>query len=222
MNMRPRHNCPAATLRHMTLFFMTDQVQCGMAEAAENFLDGFHTHFVHAGWIRRDAHRQTVTAQVSRIADGVQAIYRGEGLQSGLLSRLLECQRQDSMGRFRLPGVAEIEYRDAKGKTLLITAWLTPETSCRLRIHARIATRRGWLPAWLKRLVLRRLFAVILRQDKSILEKTSANMARFQAAEATVTPTQPLDSPLDLLGPHIRRLLAGQTLEEAKTQIFEL
>lgn len=192
-------------------FYLTDTVHCGLAEAAENFLDGSHTHFVHAGWIRRDSQRQTVTAEVRRLADGIEARYSNEGLQSGLISRLLEGSRTESFGRFRLPGVAEIEYRGNAGLNLLITAWLTPEDSGRLRIHARVATRRGLAPAWLKRLILHRLFGVILRQDKTILEQTQANAARFPAAPH-------LNTPLDLLGPSIRRLLAGEALDDTVTR----
>jgi phenylpropionate dioxygenase-like ring-hydroxylating dioxygenase large terminal subunit len=197
-------------------FFMTDSVQCGIVEAAENFLDGFHTHFVHAGWIRRDAKRQTVKAGVHRLADGIEARYSDEGLQSGLISSLLEGDRQASMGRFRLPGIAEIEYRGRRGLTLLVTAWLTPEAPGRLRIHARVATRRGLVPAWFKRLLLRRLFGVILRQDKAILEATHANIARFRG---TGLVSRPLDSPLDLLGPAIRRLVAGESLDPSEERV---
>lgn len=191
-------------------FFMTDTVQCEITQAAENFLDGFHTHFIHAGWIRRDSQRQTITASVHELADGVEARYSDEGLQSGLISRLLEGDRQASMGRFRLPGIAEIEYRGRHGLNLLITAWLTPEAPGRLRIHARVATRHGRLPSWLKKAILSRLFAVILRQDKTILEQTHANIARFDQAGQQASL---LDSPLDLLGPSIRRLIAGEQLD---------
>lgn len=189
-------------------FFMSDIVHCEMADAAENFLDGFHTHFVHAGWIRRDKRRQQVSARVSALTDGIEARYSEEGLQSGLISQLFEGSRSHSMGRFRLPGLAEIEYHGQRGLNLLVSAWLTPETPQRLRLHARIATRRGYLPAGLKRLLLRRLFGVILRQDKAILEETQANRLRF-----AMTP--PLDTELDLLGPAIRQLLRGEQLDPA-------
>jgi phenylpropionate dioxygenase-like ring-hydroxylating dioxygenase large terminal subunit len=188
-------------------FFLVDTVRCAAAEAAENLLDGSHTHFVHAGWIRREGHRQDVKAEVRRIANGIEARYSEEGLQSGLISSLLEGSRTESFGRFRLPGVAEIEYRGRRGLNLLATAWLTPETEGQLRVHLRVATRRGLAPAWLKRVFLRRLFCVILRQDKTILEVTHANRARFAAAGLDAPC---LDSPLDLLGPSIRRLLAGE------------
>jgi phenylpropionate dioxygenase-like ring-hydroxylating dioxygenase large terminal subunit len=220
--LHPQTDTPAPTLPSgypddADVFFMTEQVHCTIADAAENFLDGFHTHFVHAGWIRRDTQRQSVTVHVRRIADGVEAIYTNEGLQSGLISRLLERKRQESVGRFRTPAVAEIEYRSPQGRSLCITAWFTPETSTRLRVHARIATAPGWWPAWLKAWVLRRLFSVILRQDKTILEITSANKARFMATDGPAAQPAPLDSPLDLLGPHIRSLLAGEALQGLDT-----
>jgi hypothetical protein len=187
---------------------MSDTVHCEMADAAENFLDGFHTHFVHAGWIRRDSRRQRVSARVSLLADGIEARYSEEGLQSGLISQWLEGSRSHSMGRFRLPGLAEIEYHGQRGLNLLVSAWLTPETPQRIRLHARIATRRGYLPAGLKQLLLRQLFGVILRQDKAMLEQTHANRLRFAAHT-------PLDTELDLLGPGIRQLLRGEPLDPA-------
>src|SRR5690606_22724362 len=87
--------------------WLHDQVRCSLLEAAENFLDAFHTHFVHAGWIRQDARRQRVMAEVRAIDDGVEARYSEEGKQAGLLSRLLESSRGESFGRFRLPGVGD-------------------------------------------------------------------------------------------------------------------
>ncbi|HTA38845.1 MAG TPA: Rieske 2Fe-2S domain-containing protein, partial [Candidatus Acidoferrales bacterium] len=69
-------------------FVMTDRLTCGLVEAAENFLDGFHTHFVHAGLVRMPSRRQRVAVVTSEIPNGVMATYRGEGVQSGLLSRL--------------------------------------------------------------------------------------------------------------------------------------
>lgn len=197
-------------------FFLVDTVRCSAAEAAENLLDGSHTHFVHAGWIRRDSRRQSVKAEVRRLPDGIEARYSEEGLQSGLVSSLLEGSRTESFGRFRLPGVAEIEYRGKNGLNLLATAWLTPEDENQFRVHVRVATRRGLVPAWLKQLFLRRLFGLILRQDKDILEVTRANHDRFSALGAA-PPL--LDSPLDLLGPSIRRLLAGAALEDGVERV---
>lgn len=201
---------PPSIEKDVDTFFLVECVHCSAAEAAENLLDGSHTHFIHAGWIRRDGHRQDVKAEVRRIDNGIEARYSEEGLQSGLVSSLLEGSRTESFGRFRLPGVAEIEYRGKHGLNLLATAWLTPEDAERLRVHIRVATRRGLAPAWLKRIFLHRLFGIILKQDKRILELTRANQARFKTYGP---PTPLLDSPLDLLCASIRRLLAGETLD---------
>jgi nitrite reductase/ring-hydroxylating ferredoxin subunit len=206
-----------AVVEDVDVFFMTDTVQCEIDEGAENFLDGFHTHFVHAGWIRRDSKRQTVTAEVRLLANGVEARYSNESLQSGLVSRLFEGSRTESFGRFYLPGIAEIEYRGKRGLNLLITAWLTPESKGSLGFHARIATRQGIIPAWLKKVFLRRLFGVILGQDKTILEQTRANIIRFEETG----PTPPLlNTELDLLGPSIRHLLAGDVLDDSVERVL--
>jgi phenylpropionate dioxygenase-like ring-hydroxylating dioxygenase large terminal subunit len=207
---------PAEQSQAVDTFWITDQVQCSLQDAAENFLDGFHTHFVHAGWIRHDTQRQKISARVHPLADGVEAVYSEEGKQSGLISRLLEGQRGISMGRFRLPGLAEIEYRDRRNRlTLLVSAWMTPCSDGQVRLFARVATRRGWLPALLKRSLLRPMFGVILRQDRQILERVSSNQRRFEA-----TPATPLDGPQDLLGPSIRALLEhGQPLHFAPREV---
>ena len=188
-------------------FVITGAVECDVAAGAENFLDGSHTHFVHAGLVRQKAKRQTVTVRVTAIPGGVEARYSGEARQSGWLSRLFEPSRTQSMGRFYLPGVAEIEYRNPRGLTLMVTAWLTPERQGAIRVFARVLTpRRGW-PHWIKEAVLRRAFGAIFKQDKRILELASANARHFGDSKE-------LDSPLDVLAAHIRQLLAGNAIPD--------
>lgn len=205
-------SAPSESSQIVDTFWITDDVQCSLQDAAENFLDGFHTHFVHSGWIRHDRQRQKISARVRPLADGVEAVYSEEGKQSGFISRLFERERGISMGRFRLPCLAEIEYRDRSDElNLLVSAWLVPCGDSRLLLFARIATRHGKLPALIKRYVLSKLFRVILRQDRQILEKVSANKLRFQGALPT-----PLDGEQDLLGLSIRQLL-----EDGKPLMFE-
>ena len=55
--------------------------------------------------------------------------------------------------------------------------------------------------------VLQPLFKVILKQDRQILEKVSANQQRFAQVPLRWHRSTPLDSSLDLLGPWIRQLL---------------
>lgn len=216
---------PAATDddQPLDLFWMHQQLRCSLLDAAENFLDAFHTHFVHAGWVRRDARRQAVLAQVQALPDGVQARYSEEGLQAGLLSRLFEGSRGESFGRFRLPGLAEIEYRNRDGElNLLISAWLTPGADGELQVIARIATRRGWLPASLKKMLLKPLFWVVLGQDKRILERISAQSLQFAQCDEPFGPQRRLDGRQDLLGPHIRQLLEAGRLDAFEPYSLQL
>lgn len=209
---------PASQAGTLDTFWMTTRIQTSLTDAAENLLDGFHTHFVHSGWIRHDRQRQRIIARVQPIEGGVEAIYSEEGRQSGWVSRLLEQSRGISMGRFRLPGLAEIEYRDRKDQlTLLASAWLTPAGADGLQAFIRVATPSGRLPAVFKHFVLRRVFGVILRQDREILERVSANRARF-----VQRPAQPLDAPQDLLGPSIRRLVEGGAHELIEVREVEI
>ncbi|WP_213628277.1 hypothetical protein [Pseudomonas sp. Pc102] len=63
--------------------------------------------------------------------------------------------------------------------------------------------------------MLRRLFGVILRQDRQILEQVSANQKRFGHLPAT-----PLDGRQDLLGPSIRLLIeGGEALDFEERQV---
>lgn len=202
-----------ALLDGVDSFWLTASVNCELADAAENFLDGTHTHFVHAGWLRHDQARQLVSAEVRPLADGVEARYGDESVQSGFISRWLEGQRSASFGRFRFPCLAEIEYQSLQGLNLLASAYLTPTGTGTLLLHARIATRQGRLPAWCKRWVLTPLFRQILKQDQQILERTAAHQQRFSGALPALKHTE-----LDLLGPAIRHLLAGGAATDIRTR----
>ena len=100
-----------------------------LVNAFENLLDGTHTHYVHAGLIRTDAYRQKVSAKLTAHRDHVEIEYSGESKQAGLISQLLERDRQTSYGRFFMPGIAQIEYRSSKRLSMLITAVARPVSS---------------------------------------------------------------------------------------------
>jgi phenylpropionate dioxygenase-like ring-hydroxylating dioxygenase large terminal subunit len=204
---RPKVTFPNKEMLSLDSFFITGTAHCDIEEAAENFLDGFHTHFVHSGLVRTDQRRQVIRATVSRIDNGVEARYEGEGRQTGIVSQIFESDRAWSAGRFYYPGLAEVEYHSSKGLTLRVSAWLVPVSTGTLGLFARVSTRRGALPQWAKKAVLRPLFTRILNQDKQILELQHRNQKHFPAIRA-------LDSKLDLLGPSIRALLAGEPIPD--------
>lgn len=175
-------------------------VDAGLADAAENFLDATHTHFVHAGLIRTEGHRKEVTAIVRRTADGVEAEYPDEGRQSGLIARLFGADIDRVFGRFRLPSTVQLEYQASGRVRMLITLCFTPESEQRQRLFAVVS---GQAPPVLRSFAapaIKLLFWRALQQDRRILELQSANIRRFGGPRFVYTE-------LDVLGGHIVHLL---------------
>lgn len=199
---------PAAADIPQDYFFMQTTVQSDLLTLVENFLDGFHTHFVHAGLIRRDQDRQQLAAEVKPLIDGIEVSYSGETNQNGVLSRWFEPTRGYSYARFRLPNFSEIEYRGKQGQlNLLVSLWAAPAQTDQLSIIVRIATQKGFWPAWLKQWVLKKLFRKIQQQDQQIVEQVFARK-KIQADQ------KPLSTELDLLHPWLQRIIESQQPQE--------
>jgi phenylpropionate dioxygenase-like ring-hydroxylating dioxygenase large terminal subunit len=200
---------PPIKIQTLDYFFMQDRVETDMFSLIENFLDGFHTHFVHAGLIRQDKARQTIQAEVKALIDGIEVTYSGETNQNGFVSRFLEPKRGMSLARFRLPNFAEIEYRNPQNQlNLLVSIWAVNEKPGVLSVIARVATPRGFLPAKLKQWILKKLFRKVMQQDKSILEKVQQH--KNQLTDAGVELPEALNTPLDLLNPWLKTLIQEQ------------
>lgn len=206
---------PSPTMDQVFSFVIPARLRTTLEDAAENLLDGFHTHFVHPGLVRHDSTRQRVQATVKPIENGIEAHYAGETLQSGIVSRFFEGDRTRSLGRFRLPGIAEIEYYGRQGLNLQITAYMTPEDDDYLNIQALVSTRKDWIPQWLKEKIIRTILEPVLQQDIDILERQYNNRKRHSSAQYVV-------SPIDLLGPHIRNLTSGHRPNISKEKTITL
>jgi phenylpropionate dioxygenase-like ring-hydroxylating dioxygenase large terminal subunit len=176
------------------------ELQAPLLDALENFLDGTHTHFVHAGLVRSATARKLVRVTVRRGADQVEAEYRGEGQQSGLIARLFVGRVTHSLGRFLLPATAQLEYLAGLRLVSRITLYYTPRDEGRQEVFAVLSARA---PRWLGRLLslpLGWLLGRVVRQDQHILALQKANVDRFGGGQYTSTE-------LDLLRPHIAQLL---------------
>lgn len=175
-------------------------INAALPDALENFLDGTHTHFVHAGLIRAEDKRKETTAIVRRRRDGVEAEYLDEGQQSGLIAKLFGAGIDDVFGRFILPSVAQLEYC-ARGQTkMLITLCFTPQEEYSHRLFAVVAGQAPPWARWLAVPVIKLLFWQALRQDQAILELQTRNLRAFGGPQYVYTE-------LDVLGAHILRLL---------------
>lgn len=183
-----------------TAFVWQTDARGSLMNIAENFLDGFHTHYVHAGLIRTEKQRQQVNAEVRRSADRVEVIYTGEEGQNGLISRLFEPKRVSSHARFILPGIAELEYRSDKGTELVITVYLSEAEAGRVNAHVLLTIKGNRLWAWVKKSLLMPFFKLALKQDKRIVEWQTQTIAAFGEEVFQSTP-------LDIIRPHMEDLL---------------
>lgn len=181
----------------------TTAVEASLIDALENLLDATHTPFVHRGLVRRSGPRQPLQVQVTRQGAWVEACYRGQEANPGLISRLFERGRSESLGRFVYPSMAQLVYRDKHGENFMLHAHFSPIQATRQAVFVDILTRKGWLPRQLKHLLLTPLLRRVMHQDQTILAAKTANEAHF-APSAIVSTEQ------DLLRPHLAALLEGQ------------
>jgi phenylpropionate dioxygenase-like ring-hydroxylating dioxygenase large terminal subunit len=183
-----------------------------LVDAAENILDATHTHYTHKGLLRGlSAKRQKVSVAVKAGPDWVEAVYTGEDKQDGLVSKLLDGARTKTVGRFRHPGIAELEYWGPRGLVLA--------TSFHLRqVGPDRVEGVGWLVGpkenglgYLKATFFKPMFRVALAQDRRILKSA------FDNAEGA----QPVIGPLDFLRRDIEAISKGKP-PNAEPRQFEI
>jgi phenylpropionate dioxygenase-like ring-hydroxylating dioxygenase large terminal subunit len=167
----------------------------------ENILDVPHTAFLHGGWFRPAKKTQRIEVEVDRRKDGVTAQYFGEERPKGLIGRLLSpgggtMQHWD---RFRLPAIAEVEYRLGDDSQIVATTlcWPAGDEVTDLLSLVSVRTR---LPIGPLRFFIVPVALHILSQDRDMLEAQTRAVAAFGHEKMSSTP-------IDLLGPHVLHLL---------------
>ena len=182
-----------------------------LIDAAENILDATHTHFTHKGLLRGlSDKRQRVRVDINGGQDWVEAVYTGEERQEGVVSRLLEGTRTKTIGRFRAPGIAELEYWSPDGIVLATTFHLRQTSETEVEgIGCLIGPRKSWLDH-VKALAFRPMFRIALEQDRRVLRSASLN--------AALTPSaKPVIGPLDFLRRDIEAIVEGREPDAART-----
>lgn len=172
-----------------------------LVDAAENILDATHTHFTHKGLLRGiSAKRYRVSVAVTAGDDWVQASYKGEDRQLGLVSRLLEGGRIETIGRYRHPGIAELEYWGPNGLVLGTTFHLRQADAETVEgIGWLVGPRKTWVDH-VKALAFQPMFKIALEQDRHVLQSA------FDNAQGA----RPMIGPLDFLRTAIEAIAAGQ------------
>lgn len=167
---------------------------------AENALDVPHTAFLHSGLFRSDADRNEITCIIERGTDRVEAEYVGEPRPEGLVGRILSPSGGvvTHFDRFFLPSILEVEYRIGDENHILVNAACTPVGPDDTRLYA-VVSVKSRIPGWLIRPLVQPIALWIFSQDRVVLQLQTDS--RHQFGERYVS------TELDLLGPHINRLL---------------
>jgi phenylpropionate dioxygenase-like ring-hydroxylating dioxygenase large terminal subunit len=183
-------------------------VTAGLHAALENTLDVPHTAFLHGGLFRGVRPPVDIEVVVRHTADGVEAEYLGEPRPPGIAGRILapEGGIVTHVDRFRMPSIAQVEYRLGENHLVTTTAF-TPAEEGVTDLHAAV-TFHLRLPPRLVKAVVTPVANRIFAQDQTILREQAANIRRFGGERYASTD-------LDVLGMHILRLLRRAERGEA-------
>lgn len=181
-----------------------------VVDVAENILDATHTHFTHQGLLRGlSARRHLVSVNVTGGPGWVEACYTGEDRQHGLVSRLLEGTRTKTIGRFKHPGIAEIEYWGTQGPVLVTSFHLRQCPADTVRgIGFLVGPGNGAL-AHLKALLFKPLFNIAVGQDRRVLQSAFDNAKQHGRPKI-------VNGPLDFLREDIELILSGNLPKAAE------
>lgn len=182
-----------STVRHRA------EVEATLHATLENILDVPHTSFLHRG-LFRGGPKNEITAVVRRFSDRAEAEFLGEPRPGGFVGRVLapEGGTVTHFDRFFLPSIAQVEYALGPHR-LVATSALTPVSDFVTQLYA-VITFRTRIPAWIIKPILTPLVRHILNQDRRVLAEQTRAVQRFGGEQFVHTD-------VDLLGPHIWRLL---------------
>jgi nitrite reductase/ring-hydroxylating ferredoxin subunit len=167
----------------------------------ENALDVPHTAYLHRGLFRGSKKKNEIRATLRRSSDRVEVEYAGEPRPTGVAGFLLSPSggTVEHWDRFILPCVAEVEYRLGKETHFLVTALATPVSDFVTRLFA-VAQFRSPIPSFILRPILEPVALSIFAQDARILRAQSETVRAFGGEQF-------MNTEIDLIGPHIWRLL---------------
>lgn len=195
------------------------QIGATLHATLENILDVPHTAFLHRG-LFRGVKRNKIKAVIRKASDRVEAEFIGEPVPTGVLGRLLAPQGGTIMhfDRFILPSIAQVEYRLGQKNRILVSSALTPIDDFQTELHAVITFKTIFPPALL-RSTITPIAKKVLDQDKKMLERQTYAIQHFGGEQYASTD-------VDLLGPHIWRLLRhaerGETPKVTPEETIEL
>lgn len=189
----------------------TVRAEASLHAVAENALDVPHTAFLHGGLFRNDSEtRNRIRCELHRTDAAVTCEYIGEPRPEGLVARLLSPSGGvvTHFDRFHMPCIVEVEYAIGTENHIVNAAALTPVEDHLTDLYSIVALRTR-IPAFILRPFVQPLAMRIFQQDAEVLRLQTESARRHGSSQYVSTE-------VDLLGPHILRLLhraAGSSTE---------
>lgn len=176
--------------------------QASLYSTIENILDVPHTAFLHGGLFRQSGGKKNkISVHVTRHGDRVQAEYVGEPVPKGFIGRVLAPGGGfvTHFDRFILPSIAQVEYGLGIKSHLVVTDMLTPVSDFETELNTVVTIRLPFATGLVSRLMAPAAVHVA-KQDARMLQLQTQTVQRFGGEQFVNTD-------VDVLGPHILRLL---------------
>lgn len=192
---------PSMNEKGYTTVYQSVRAESSVHAAIENALDVPHTAYLHKGLFRGTGEPNEIDVEVRRWHDRVEAEYIGEPRPEGVVGKLLSPSggTVTHFDRFLMPSTAQVEYRIGDENHILVTSVCTPVTDFDTILHA-VISFRSRIPGRMIKPVLYPLALKIFSQDAVVLKLQTEAIHRFGGEQYVSTE-------LDILGPHIWRLM---------------
>lgn len=190
-------------VRHDGFWWRLRTVNARILDAIENLLDPMHSYFLHPGLVRGRGNWNPMRVEFTANAKGCDARYTEQRAGMTLLQRLSEGKRTHSYGRYRAPTIVQIAFEDHQGMTATISVIFSPVDEQHTRTFTHFATRKGFVPAWVKRLFIIAFHTPVIAQDQAMLGLQAKAIDGFGAPQFST-------GPVDWFGPVIWNLVNGR------------
>jgi len=192
--------------RGWSTFFMHTRFHAPVEACLENFLDVPHTVFVHQGMFRNNK-KTTIKTRISRNEDSVMVEFLDEPLLQGIGPRLClpKGAKMQHTDRFILPSITRVDYDFGDSNGFIITSQCTQTSETVTEVTTAISWRLS-LPSFIGHAFLRPYCRLVINQDAILLKKLGKQIEKYGVTK--------LDTPADLLGPHITALRNAATNNE--------
>ncbi len=180
----------------------------------ENALDVPHTSFLHKGLFRGTGVRNDITAVLRRWGDRAEVEYVGEPRPDGLMARILARKGGEVVhfDRFVLPSIAIVDYALGDSTHLVVTTMCTPVSDFETKLYAVVSFRLRFIPGWLVKPFLEPVARKVFAQDARVLQLQTNVIQQFGGEQFVSTE-------LDVIGPHIWRLMKEAERGDAKATV---